>query len=337
MRTKKGPKSSEDGGLYAALLRYLDDAPNWGHAKADEMTSEDSKRRDPMRHMLASSEVVQELKNDRGFSGPGAALAANVLGLGHELQNFHGVRSMGEDLLNNFIGSIPAAVLDDPEKIDQMINMLSYFTPDGKDESEDDYDGGGKLKGEKEEDEREFDENAFMRGVRFVESRDGKYMINPTSSATGYYGQLYKQIEDYLRDAYDIDTREEFAENYGVQDQIFGDRMYGRLPGMGSGLIDSAFDLTDEYSPQLENFNYTPDEVAALVNFMGRQGTRKYFASLRDGTEYAVPGVNKTPEAYLDLYREAVQRYRDSESKEHGGRMKVLKTAKHGMRLKKCY
>ena len=181
------------------------------------------------------------------------------------------------------------------------------------------------TKGPKSNDDREFDENALMRGVSFVESRDGKYMINPTSSATGSYGQLYKQVEDYLRDIYDINTREDFAEAYGVQDQIFADRMYGRLPGMGSGLIDSAFDLTDEYSPQLENFNYTPDEVAALVNFMGRQGTRKYFASLRDGTEYAVPGVNKTPEAYLDLYREAVQRYRDSESKRYGGRMRVKK------------
>jgi hypothetical protein len=111
--------------------------------------------------------------------------------------------------------------------------------------------------------------------------------------------------------------------------------MYGRLPGMGTGLIESAFDLTDEYSPQLDSFDYTPDEVAALVNFLGRQGTRKYFASLRDGTEYKVPGVNKTPEDYLSLYREAVERDRAKETKKTGGRMKVNKKAERGMRLKK--
>lgn len=203
--------------------------------------------------------------------------------------------------------------------------MLEFMTP-----------GGGKITDKDPYEGRDFDENALMAGVRFVESRDGKYMINPTSSATGYYGQLYGQVEDYLRDAYDIEDREGFAEAYGVQDMIFGDRMYGRLPGMGTGLIESAFDLTDEYSPQLDSFDYTPDEVAALVNFLGRQGTRKYFASLRDGTEYKVPGVNKTPEDYLDLYREAVERNRAKETKQMGGRMKVLKAAKHGMRLKKC-
>jgi len=331
MRTKKGP---EDG-WYDSLLRYLDDAPNWGHAKADEMTPEGSPRRDPMRHMMASSEVVQELKNDRGFSGVGAALAANALGLGHELQNFHGVRSMGEDLLNNFIGSIPAAILDDPEKIDKMINMLSYFTPDGKDASEDDYEDGGKITDPDPYEDRDFNENAFIRGVRFVESRDGKYMINPSSSATGYYGQLYNQVDDYLKDVYGIDSREAFAKDSGVQDMVFGDRMYGRLPGMGTGLIESAFDLTDEYSPQLENFDYTPDEVAALVNFLGRQGTRNYFASIRDNTPFNVPGVNKTPEEYLELYRDAVNRYMESESMKHGGRMKVMKKAGCGMRVKK--
>ena len=308
MRTAKGPLSTDEtnNDLYRKLLIYLDDAPNWGHAKADELTSPDSPRRDPLRHMMASSEVVQELKNDRGYPTPLAVLAANLLGLGHEVSNFHGVRSMGEDILNNFIGSMPAAVMDDPEKIDKMLEMLSYFIPDGKDESEDDYDQGGRVK----DDDPPFDINSLMAGIMRVESSDGVNMMNPTSTATGKYGQLFSEIADLAE--LDGITREQFAEELGLQDQIFAMRAEGLIPGI-PGLIESAFDLTEEYSPQLDSFDYRADEVAALVNYLGRQGTRNYFASLRDGTEYKVPGTNKTPEEYLEEYNVGVASHLERE------------------------
>ncbi|MHC4468266.1 MAG: hypothetical protein ACYSUZ_02665 [Planctomycetota bacterium] len=145
----KGPQFVQEGAvskppiderIYEAMMRYLDSAPLEGWHKAEDMVDpETSPRFDALRHMLATSETVQELKEDRGYPAPLAMLAANLFGLGHEIKNFHGVRSAAEDLFNNFIGSIPATVSDDPEKIDQMIKMLSYFTPDGKDKTDENY------------------------------------------------------------------------------------------------------------------------------------------------------------------------------------------------------
>lgn len=154
MRTTKGPQLAAiqfnqegeksrppiDERIYEAMMRYLDEAPLAGWHKAEDMVDPETSRRfDPLRHMLATSETVQELRRDRGYPAPLAMLAANLFGLGHEIKNFHGVRSAAEDLFNNFVGSIPATVMDDPEKIEKMIQMLSYFTPDGKDPSDADY------------------------------------------------------------------------------------------------------------------------------------------------------------------------------------------------------
>ena len=158
--------------------------------------------------------------------------------------------------------------------------------------------------------DRPFDMNSLMAGIMRVESSDGVNMMNPTSTATGKYGQLFSEIEKLAE--LDGITREQFAEELGLQDQIFGMRAEGLIPGI-PGLIDSAFDLTEEYSPQLDSFDYRPDEVAALVNYLGRQGTRNYFASLRDGTDYEVPGTNKTPEEYLEEYNVGVAAHRERE------------------------
>jgi hypothetical protein len=145
----KGPQFVQEGEvskpplderIYEEVMRYLDSAPLEGWHRAEEIVDpETSDRFDALRHMLATSETVQELKEDRGYPAPLAMLAANLFGLGHEIKNFHGVRSAAEDLFNNFIGSIPATVSDDPEKIEKMIQMLSYFTPDGKDKTDEEY------------------------------------------------------------------------------------------------------------------------------------------------------------------------------------------------------
>lgn len=157
-----------------------------------------------------------------------------------------------------------------------------------------------------------FDINALMAGIMRVESNDDRYMINPTSTATGRYGQLFSEIEGLPE--LDGMSREEFADAIGLQDQIFTMRAEGMIPGV-PGLIDTAFDLTEEYSSQLDDFNFRPDEVAALTNYLGRQGARNYFASLRDGTEYKVPGTNKTPEEYLEKYNEGVSEHLKRESR----------------------
>ena len=68
----------------------------------------------------------------------------------------------------------------------------------------------------------------------------------------------------------------------------------------------NAVDLTEEYAPQFgEDWNYSLDDLVFLSNFLGRQGTRNFLASERDGTEFNVPGINKTPKEYLSLARKA--------------------------------
>ena len=147
------------------------------------------------------------------------------------------------------------------------------------------------------------DEERLIRGVSAVESASGELMMNPTSTATGLYGQLYSEIEDesYMKDV----SREEFRDSIPLQQDVWEKRMSGDISGV-PGLRKNAYDLTDEYKGQLgDKWNYSLDEVAAISNYLGRQGTRNYFAAVRDGKEYTPPGMNKTVEQYLKEYREA--------------------------------
>ena len=185
------------------------------------------------------------------------------------------------------------------------------------------YQNGGRPGGDPSP---PFDVNSLMAGIMRVESQDDKFMINPTSTATGRYGQLYSEIQD-LPQVKGM-SREQFADDIGLQDMVFMMRAEGMLPGI-PGLISSSRDLSAEYAPQIKGFDFRPDEVAALVNFLGRQGTRKYFASLRDGTSFSPPGVNKTPEQYLEKYNEGVGDQMKREKMNDGGRVgrkiKILK------------
>ena len=146
------------------------------------------------------------------------------------------------------------------------------------------------------------DVDALRRGIAQAESLGGVLMMNPTSSATGLYGQLYNEIKDlpFMKGV----SREDFADSKDLQDKAFDMRVE---EGIGApSLRRNAIELTEEYAPQLgDQWNYSLNDVAALTNLLGRQGTREFFASKRDGTEYKVPGVNKTPEQYLSIVREA--------------------------------
>ena len=181
---------------------------------------------------------------------------------------------------------------------------------------------GGRPQG----DPPSFDVNSLIAGIMRVESQDDKFMMNPTSTATGRYGQLFSEIQD-LPQLQGM-SREQFADDIALQDMVFMMRADGMLPGV-PGLIRSARDLSAEYAPQIKGFDFRPDEVAALVNFLGRQGTRKYFASLRDGTSFSPPGVNKTPEQYLEKYNQGVadqmKRKKMNDGGKVGRKIKVLK------------
>lgn len=163
----------------------------------------------------------------------------------------------------------------------------------------------------------------FLRGVAKVESAGGQLMMNPSSTATGLYGQLYSEVKDLPM--LGGMSREAFAADTAMQNRIMEQRFEGNIPGV-PGLMKNVIDLTREYQPQLgEKFTFRPDEVAALTNFLGRQRTREYFASIRDDKPFEVPGVNKTPEDYLKEYNLGFEKeYR------FGGKIKKKKQYQQG-------
>lgn len=144
------------------------------------------------------------------------------------------------------------------------------------------------------------DTNMLRRGISMAESLGGVLMKNPDSSATGLYGQLWNEVKDMPElKGYD---RDRFAKDLDKQEEIFNLRLNEGING--PSLRKNAVDLTEEYAPQLgDEWEYSLNDVAALTNYIGRQGTRKYFASIRDGEKYEVPGTNLHPEEYLDKFR----------------------------------
>lgn len=141
------------------------------------------------------------------------------------------------------------------------------------------------------------------KGLRKVESSDGINMINPTSTATGLYGQLYSEIKDLplLKDV----SREQFAADTTLQNAVLDMRWKGEIPEV-PGLKDNAEYLSKRYSDV--NKDLTFNEIAAMSNLTGRQGAIDYFRSLRHGTEFKLPGKNKTPSEYIDSYRGAFKK-----------------------------
>lgn len=161
------------------------------------------------------------------------------------------------------------------------------------------------------------DVDRLRKGIKYAESLGGKLMMNPESSATGFYGQLFSEIEgkDFLQGI----SRQQFANDTTLQNKVFDERLAGNegLFGKKTGLVQDGLDLYNEYKPQLgDKLTYTPTEIAALTNMLGRQGTREYLGYvLRDGKslEEALPNLygssakykNKTPDQYIQKFNEA--------------------------------
>jgi len=147
------------------------------------------------------------------------------------------------------------------------------------------------------------DPKKLKKGLGYVESRHNPAAMNPTSSATGRYQMLYNLIkgEPEMKGV----SRDSLSRAPQLQELLMDRRIREGISG--PSLSRNAEDLEKEYKGQLgDKWTFRPDEVAALTHFLGRQGTRNYFASLRDGKEYGVPGVNKTPEEYLASYNEGL-------------------------------
>ena len=144
------------------------------------------------------------------------------------------------------------------------------------------------------------DVEALKRGISMAESLGGKLMKNPDSSATGMYGQLFGEIKDmpFMSGV----SRDQFANDLDLQDQVFNMRLEEGIGG--PSLRRNAVELTEEYEGQLgDEWNFSLNDVAALSNYLGRQGARNYFASIRDNTTFKPPGRNLSPEEYLEKFR----------------------------------
>lgn len=140
------------------------------------------------------------------------------------------------------------------------------------------------------------------KGLRAVESSDGAQMMNPYTTATGMYGQLYNQIKDLpiMRGV----SRQEFANDTTLQNQILDMRWRGDIPNVPS-MHSNAEMLQKKYPNQIGDLSF--NELAMLSNLTGRRGAMNYFASIREGTPFKLSGINKTPEQYIDRIREALK------------------------------
>ena len=147
----------------------------------------------------------------------------------------------------------------------------------------------------------------YLRGIMQVESSGGNpdEFINPGSSATGMYQQLYKQVKD-LPVMQGVD-RQGFAADTALQNKVMGMRFLDDLPGV-TGELRNARDLTERFQPQFgDKWNYRPDEVAAMTYFIGRQGTINYLNHLLKGgkpEDFKVSGNNMTVPKYMQVYNE---------------------------------
>ncbi len=162
----------------------------------------------------------------------------------------------------------------------------------------------------KYQDGGEINFKGVKQAVRNVESLDGKLMWNPESTATGFYGQRFSEIKDDYKG-----TRKDFVKDTIAQNKYFKDRFYkGIEASETTPLQKDANDLYEEYSPQIDNFNYSKEDIAVLSNFLGRDGARQYFGyHIRDGKplDKVFPKLygkgkqqtNKTPEEYFKQAR----------------------------------
>ena len=181
----------------------------------------------------------------------------------------------------------------------------------------------------KEQDGSEINFEDVEKGIRHIESLNGQLMKNPESSASGFYGQRFSEID------YD-GTRDEFIADTEYQKKLFKQRFNGELVDI-PGLKDNGIDIYNEYKDQLD-LKLSPTQIAALSNMLGRQGTREYIGNvLRDGKTLSevFPNLygndkkqtNKTPDEYIKLFDAALL-------KKSGGEFsKKLKRLKQQMKL----
>ena len=162
------------------------------------------------------------------------------------------------------------------------------------------------------------DQEKLKRAIAQAESLNGKLMKNPDSTASGLYGQRFSELQKgKLYDG----TRDEFIADLDAQNRMFDVRLNeGFKSNKTTPLLKDAYDLMNEYKPQIENFDFSYEDIISLSNFLGRQGAREYLGNvIRDGKTLqdvypklygdSVEQANKTPEEYLNITRGYYKQY----------------------------
>ena len=165
-----------------------------------------------------------------------------------------------------------------------------------------------------------FNLEAYKHGITYPETGGVKNYeaMNPQSTATGAYQILFSQAKPWLqKNGFEnIKTRKQFAKSPDAQEAIMNARS-------NEAVNIHAKELTEEYRPQLgDKWNYNEADVAALVHFMGRQGTRYYFGAIRDSIDpvTVLPAhvKNLPPDEYLKRFRKGYQDYLDNQNGTEG-------------------
>lgn len=160
------------------------------------------------------------------------------------------------------------------------------------------------------------DSELLKAGIAGTESSSGVNMMNPGSTATGLYGQRFSEI----RESYP-GTRKEFSTNIAAQDSIFDKRLYKGLNDEKS-MINNLEHMYKNYPDQIAEKGYSAEQLAGIINMLGRQGTRKYLGNVvRDKKDLATvfpgkygPNVpeekkNKTPDEYAKTMQWWIDKY----------------------------
>ena len=213
--------------------------------------------------------------------------------------------------LRNYFNLLPSQkfTMEHLKKSGDMFGMRPYLSVDDRPELF--LDIMNKYYREGGENEIDFDQ--LERGIRYAESLNGELMKNKNSSASGFYGQLFSEIEDEYEG-----TREDFIKDTDYQLELFTKRANGELEDV-PGLISNGNDLYSEYQDQLDlsKHGLNPLTIAGLSNMLGRQGTREYIGYvLRDGKtiEEVFPHLygenaeypNHTPEEYIAKFNKGL-------------------------------
>ena len=147
-------------------------------------------------------------------------------------------------------------------------------------------------KDKKKKGDGSFNKEEFKHAIAMIESSGGKYLDSKTSSAAGKYHFIY----EYIKGDPDMEgvSKRAFINNPELQEKIMDKALSGTLKDYVS-YPKWASKLKSQFDTDL-----SITEIAALTHFMGAGGARSY---LRNPSEYKVPGVNATPEQYVERYR----------------------------------